>query len=85
MSAQVSVERVFELPGRGPIAVGLLEGGTVSTGDSMLTATGVTVVVLGLEMHVPQPETGQRVGLLLRPQDAPAVTPGSTLTGPPET
>jgi selenocysteine-specific translation elongation factor len=84
MSARVVVERVFQVPHRGPVAMGLLMAGTVSVGDRMLALdSGATVAIRGLEFHVPQPGTGQRVGLLLRMEDATAVAAGSTLVSAP--
>jgi selenocysteine-specific elongation factor len=85
MAVRVLVERTFSITGRGPVVVGLLQTGKVSTGDTLVVAeTGAEIRVRGLEMHVPQPDDGQRVGLLVHPEDAPAVTPGSTLVSRPE-
>ena len=84
MTVRVLVERTFQVTGRGPVIAGLLLTGEVSTGDSLLVEeTGASVRVRGLEMHVRQPERGRRVGLLVHPEDAAAVTPGSTLVSPP--
>jgi selenocysteine-specific translation elongation factor len=83
MTVRILVERTFQIAGRGPVVAGLLQEGEVSSGDSLVVReTGATVQVRGLEPHVRQPEEGRRVGLLVRPEDAPLVTPGSTLVSP---
>jgi selenocysteine-specific translation elongation factor len=84
VTARVLVERLFHIAGRGPVVTGLLHEGDISTGDWLVVSeTGATVQVRGLETHVPQPATGRRIGLLVRPEDALKVMTGSTLVSPP--
>jgi len=84
MTVRVLVERTSQITGRGPVVAGLLQEGEIAPGDWLVVeGTGRTVQVRGLETHVHQPPEGRRVGLLLRPEDGPEVTAGSTLTGPP--
>ena len=80
MDIRILVERAFPLLGRGTVISGPITEGDVCTGD-VLVVEGTTdrVRVLGLEMHVRQPETGRRVGLVTSPEDALAVTAGSVL------
>ena len=67
------VEDVFSISGRGTVATGRVERGTVKVGDSVeiigLTTERRTVVVTGVEMfhkQMDQAEAGDNVGLLLR-------------------
>ena len=85
MAVRVVVEDTFQITGRGPVIVGLVIDGVVTTGDTLTVEdTGVTVVVRGLESCMPrQPAEWQRVGLLVRQEDAQAATPGSALVSPP--
>jgi selenocysteine-specific translation elongation factor len=84
LTVRVLVERTFHISGRGPVIAGLLLEGEVSSGDLLVVEeTRSTLRVRGLEMHLPQPEGGRRVGLLVRPEDAPKVSVGSTLISPP--
>ena len=84
MAVRVLVERTFRISGRGPVVAGLLLDGEISPGDSLtVEGTGATVRVRGLETHVrPTPE-GRRIGLLVHPEDASTVTPGSMLVSRP--
>ena len=67
------VEDVFSISGRGTVATGRVERGTVKVGDTVeivgLTEEKRTTVVTGVEMFhklLPTAEAGDNVGLLLR-------------------
>ncbi len=67
------VEDVFSISGRGTVATGRVERGTVKVSDSVeiigLTEERRTVVVTGVEMFhklLPQAEAGDNIGALLR-------------------
>ena len=67
------VEDVFSISGRGTVATGRVERGTVKVSDSVeiigLTDERRTVVVTGVEMFhklLPQAEAGDNIGALLR-------------------
>ncbi len=67
------VEDVFSISGRGTVATGRVERGTVKVGDTVeivgLTEEKRSVVVTGVEMFhklLPQAEAGDNIGTLLR-------------------
>ena len=67
------VEDVFSISGRGTVATGRVERGTVKVGDTVeivgLSDESTQTVVTGVEMFhklLPQAEAGDNIGLLLR-------------------
>ena len=83
------VEDVFSISGRGTVATGRVERGTVKVGDTVelvgLTDEKKTTVVTGVEMFhklLDQAEAGDNVGLLLRGIDKSAIERGQVLCKP---
>jgi len=84
MAVRYLVQDTFPRTTGGPRVVGLLYEGEVHDGETLLLeATGQTVRVLSFDWHTRQTDQGLQVGLRLHPEDAPLVTPGSTLVSPP--
>ena len=82
------VEDVFSITGRGTVATGRVERGTVKVGDNV-ELVGIretrTCVVTGVEMFrklLDQAEAGDNVGLLLRGLDRTDVVRGQVLCKP---
>jgi len=75
------VQRTYELTGSGPAALGWLEEGEIPFTASTLQVegTGQRVRVRSREIHSRTTADGELLGLLLHPEDAVAVTAGSTL------
>ena len=80
------VEDVFSISGRGTVATGRVERGTVKVGDTVeivgLTDERKTTVVTGVEMFhklLDQAEAGDNVGLLLRGIDKNGIERGQVL------
>ena len=83
------VEDVFSISGRGTVATGRVERGTVKVGDTVelvgLTDENKTTVVTGVEMFhklLDQAEAGDNVGLLLRGIDKNGIERGQVLCKP---
>jgi len=82
------IEDIFSITGRGTVATGRVERGTVKVGDSVervgITDTK-TVVVTGVEMFrklLDKAEAGDNIGLLLRGMDKEEVERGMVLAAP---
>ncbi len=82
------IEDIFSITGRGTVATGRVERGTVKVGDSVervgITETK-TVVVTGVEMFrklMDRAEAGDNIGLLLRGMDKDEVERGMVLAAP---
>ena len=82
------IEDIFSITGRGTVATGRVERGTVKVGDSVervgITETK-TVVVTGVEMFrklLDHAEAGDNIGLLLRGMDKEEVERGMVLAAP---
>jgi len=80
------VEDVFSISGRGTVATGRVERGTIKVGDTVeivgLTEEKKTTVVTGVEMFhklLDQAEAGDNVGLLLRGIDKDGIERGQVL------
>ena len=83
------VEDVFSITGRGTVATGRVERGTVKMGDTVeivgLTEEKKTTVITGVEMFrklLDSAEAGDNVGLLLRGIDKKAIERGQVLCKP---
>ena len=83
------VEDVFSITGRGTVATGRVERGTVKMGDTVeiigLTEERKTTVITGVEMFrklLDFAEAGDNVGLLLRGIDKKAIERGQVLCKP---
>lgn len=83
------VEDVFSITGRGTVATGRIETGTVHTGDEVqiigLTADGKKTVVTGVEMFrkiLDDGQAGDNVGLLLRGIDKDEIKRGMIIAKP---
>lgn len=83
------VEDVFSISGRGTVATGRVERGTVKVGETVelvgLSDQKKTTVVTGVEMFhklLDQAEAGDNIGLLLRGIDKNAIERGQVLCKP---
>ena len=83
------IEDVFSITGRGTVATGRVERGTLSTGDEVeivgLTDESRKVVVTGIEMFrklLDNAEAGDNVGLLLRGVQRNEIERGQVLAKP---
>jgi len=83
------VEDVFSITGRGTVATGRIETGTVNTGEEVhligLGADGKKTVVTGVEMFrkiLDTGEAGDNVGLLLRGVDKKEIKRGMVIAHP---
>ncbi len=83
------VEDVFSITGRGTVATGRVERGTVKMGDTVeiigLTDERKTTVITGVEMFrklLDSAEAGDNVGLLLRGVDKKGIERGQVLCKP---
>jgi elongation factor Tu len=82
------VEDVFSITGRGTVATGRVERGTIKVGDKVERVgirESVETVVTGVEMFrklLDQAEAGDNVGLLLRGMDKKDVERGMVLAVP---
>ena len=83
------VEDVFSISGRGTVATGRVERGTIKMADVVeivgLTEESKTTVVTGIEMFhklMDSAEAGDNVGLLLRGVDKKAIERGQVLAKP---
>ncbi len=83
------VEDVFSITGRGTVATGRVESGTLKTGDEVelvcLTEESRKVVVTGVEMFrklLDEAEAGDNVGLLLRGVQRNEIERGQVLAKP---
>ena len=83
------VEDVFSITGRGTVATGRVERGTVKMGDTVeivgLSDEKKTTVITGVEMFrklLDSAEAGDNVGLLLRGIDKKAIERGQVLCKP---
>ena len=83
------VEDVFSITGRGTVATGRVERGTVKMGDTVeiigLTEERKTTVITGVEMFrklLDSAEAGDNVGLLLRGIDKKGIERGQVLCKP---
>ncbi len=83
------VEDVFSITGRGTVATGRVERGTVKMGDTVeivgLTDEKKTTVITGVEMFrklLDSAEAGDNIGLLLRGIDKKGVERGQVLAKP---
>jgi elongation factor Tu len=83
------IEDVFSITGRGTVATGRIETGTIHTGDEMqiigLGAAGKKTVCTGVEMFrkiLDDGQAGDNVGLLLRGIDKEEVKRGMVLGAP---
>ena len=80
------VEDVFSISGRGTVATGRVERGTVKVGDTIeivgLSEESTSTVVTGVEMFhklLPQAEAGDNIGVLLRGVAKDAIERGQVL------
>lgn len=84
----LAVEDVFSISGRGTIAIGKVERGTVKVGDAVeiVGAKGVSpTTVTAIEMFrrmVTEAKVGDNVGLLLRGVDKAGVERGNVIAKP---
>ena len=63
----------------GPMVLGVLTDGVIRGGETLVVeSTGATVRLVGMDVHARQTDEGLELGLQLHPEDAAAVTPGST-------
>ena len=83
------VEDVFSITGRGTVATGRVERGTVKVGDNVeivgLTEEKRTVVVTGVEMfkkQLDQAQAGDNIGALLRGVQREEIERGQVLAAP---
>ena len=82
------VENVNQIPGRGIVATGRIERGTVNKGDKLELiglAETTTTVCTGIEMfhkELPRGEAGDNVGLLLRGLKKDDIRKGQVLVKP---
>ncbi len=83
------VEDVFSITGRGTVATGRVERGTVKMGDTVeivgLTTEKKTTVITGVEMFrklLDSAEAGDNIGLLLRGIDKKGIERGQVLAKP---
>ena len=83
------VEDVFSITGRGTVATGRVERGTIKVNDSVelvgLTEEQRTVVVTGVEMfrkQLDQAEAGDNIGALLRGVQREEIERGQVLAAP---
>ncbi|WBW49796.1 elongation factor Tu [Peptoniphilus equinus] len=83
------VEDVFSITGRGTVATGRVEQGTVKVGDNVelvgLTEEKRTVVVTGVEMfkkQLDQAQAGDNIGALLRGVQRNEIERGQVLAAP---
>ena len=83
------VEDVFSISGRGTVATGRVERGTLKVNDTVeivgLTDEKVTTVVTGVEMFhklLPQAEAGDNIGALLRGIAKDGIERGQVLAKP---
>ncbi len=83
------VEDVFSITGRGTVATGRIEAGTIHTGDPVqiigLGAEGMKSVVTGVEMFrkiLDDGQAGDNVGLLLRGIDKKEIKRGMVIAKP---
>ncbi len=89
MDFLMPVEDVFSITGRGTVATGRVERGTVKMGDTVeivgLTDEKRTTVITGVEMFrklLDSAEAGDNVGLLLRGVDKKSIERGQVLCKP---
>ncbi|MDG2835113.1 EF-Tu/IF-2/RF-3 family GTPase, partial [Vibrio parahaemolyticus] len=83
------VEDVFSITGRGTVATGRVERGTIKVGESVeivgLTEESRTVVVTGLEMFkklLDEAQAGDNIGVLLRGVQRNEIERGQVLAKP---
>ena len=83
------VEDIFSITGRGTVATGRIERGTLKVGDNVeivgLTEEKRTVVVTGVEMFkklLEQAEAGDNIGALLRGVQREEIERGQVLAAP---
>ncbi|MEL7339718.1 MAG: EF-Tu/IF-2/RF-3 family GTPase, partial [Bacteroidota bacterium] len=83
------VEDVFSITGRGTVATGRIERGTINTGDPVdiigLGAEKLTSTITGVEMFrkiLDTGEAGDNVGLLLRGVEKTAISRGMVIIKP---
>ncbi|MBQ7152561.1 MAG: elongation factor Tu, partial [Clostridia bacterium] len=83
------VEDVFSISGRGTVATGRVERGTLKVGDTVeivgLIDEKIPTVVTGVEMFhklLPQAEAGDNIGALLRGIDKDGIERGQVLAKP---
>jgi elongation factor Tu len=83
------IEDVFSITGRGTVATGRIERGTINVGDPVdiigLGATGMKSTVTGVEMFrklLDRGEAGDNVGLLLRGIEKDAIRRGMVICKP---
>ena len=83
------VEDIFSITGRGTVATGRVERGTVKVGDTVeivgLTNEKRSVVVTGVEMfkkQLDQAEAGDNIGALLRGEQRNEIERGQVLAAP---
>ena len=83
------VEDIFSITGRGTVATGRIERGTLKVGDNVeivgLTEEKRTVVVTGVEMFkklLDQAEAGDNIGALLRGVQREEIERGQVLAAP---
>ena len=83
------VEDVFSISGRGTVATGRVERGTLKVNDTVeivgMTEEKVTTVVTGVEMFhklLPQAEAGDNIGALLRGVAKDGIRRGQVLAKP---
>lgn len=83
--AYLPVDRVFTVPGFGPVATGTLRRGTLRVGDSVELAPGRVAQVRSLQHHgraVAEARPGQRAAVALRGIEQGALRRGMALASP---
>lgn len=81
---RMTVADVFFITGRGLVATGKIEDGTLRVGDEVRVNNGPQVRVDGIEAFrkvLDQAQTGDNVGLLLKGLDRSDVKAGDVITG----
>jgi elongation factor Tu len=81
---QMTVEDVFFIRGRGAVATGTVEAGSLRVGDEVQINDGQRVRVHGIEMFrkvMDEAQAGDNVGLLFGSLDRDVLQAGDVLTG----
>lgn len=87
-SFHMIVEDVFSIRGRGTVATGKIESGTLKVGDELVIrrkSGDKTATVTGIETFrkaVTEAQAGQTVGILLKDVDREDVQRGDEILGP---
>jgi elongation factor Tu len=80
---RMTVDGVFAIRGRGTVVAGVVEEGTVLTGDQVSIGDGFSVRVDGIEVSrqvAAQADAGEKAGLLFTDLDKASVMRGQVVT-----